>query len=72
MQKTVTYLNKETDMALLIYIVLICITVFAFKKKMWVLAVFCCLLMLLGLIAFGHLLMFADGFGSKIPITEAS
>lgn len=52
--------------------ILIFVAIIAFKKKMWFLFGFICLLFLLGLIAFGHLLMFADGFGSKIPITEAS
>ena len=59
-------------MGYIVFDILLVTAIIAFKKKMWILAVFCCLLILLGLIAFGHLLMFADGFGSKIPITEAS
>ena len=59
-------------MGYIVFGILLVTAIIAFKKKMWILAVFCCLLILLGLIAFGHLLMFADGFGSKIPITEAS
>lgn len=59
-------------MGYIVLAILIFTAIIAFKKKMWLLFGFCCLLMLLGIIAFAHLLMFADGFGSKIPITEAS
>ena len=59
-------------MGYIVFGALLLTTIVAFKKKMWFLFGFCCLLMLLGIIAFAHLLMFADGFGSKIPITEAS
>lgn len=59
-------------MGYIVFGILLVTAIIAFKKNMWLLFIFCCLLMLLGIIALGHLLMFADGFGSKIPITEAS
>ena len=39
----------------------------AFKKKMWFLFIFCCVLILLGVAAFAYLVNFANHFSNPNP-----
>ena len=47
--------------------ILILTAIVAFKKKMWLLFGFCCVLMLLGLLAFAYLVHFANTFSTPRP-----
>ncbi len=46
---------------------LIFMAIIAFKKKMWFLFAFCCLLMTLGLLGFAYLVHFANTFSLPRP-----